>query len=44
VRQAFCNDGERIAGFIFLGTPRIPLEERPRPNIEDLARHWIPPA
>jgi nitroreductase len=43
VRQAFCNDGERIAGFIFLGTPGNPLEERPRPSLSDLVRDWQPP-
>jgi nitroreductase len=43
VRQAFCAEGERIAGFIFLGTPGNPLEERPRPQLADLVRHWQPP-
>ena len=42
VRQAFCKDGERIAGFIFLGTPSNPLEERPRPDIINLIREWQP--
>jgi len=40
VRQAFCGEGERIAGFIFLGTPGNPLEERPRPELSDLVRSW----
>jgi nitroreductase len=43
VRAAFCDDGERIAGFIFLGTPANPLEERPRPLLNDLVRRWQPP-
>jgi nitroreductase len=43
VRSAFCADGERIAGFIFLGTPANPLEERPRPLLDDLVRQWQPP-
>jgi nitroreductase len=43
VRRAFCNEGERIAGFIFLGTPGNPLEERPRPALADLVRDWQPP-
>jgi len=43
VRQAFCGEGERIAGFIFLGTPGNPLEERPRPALADLVRGWQPP-
>jgi nitroreductase len=42
VRQAFCEDGERIAGFIFLGTPANPLEERPRPDLNLLVRNWHP--
>ena len=42
VNHAFCEEGERIAGFIFLGTPQSPLEERPRPNLTDLVRNWLP--
>lgn len=37
VRDAFGAAPERIAGFIFIGTPGRPLEERPRP---DPARLW----
>ena len=40
VTRAFCNEGERIAGFIFLGTPGNPLEERPRPSLSDHVREW----
>src|SRR3954449_4182285 len=29
------RDGERIAGFLFLGTPGAPLEERLRPSLDD---------
>jgi nitroreductase len=43
VRLAFCDEGERIAGFIFLGTPASPLEERPRPDLSTLVRNWSPP-
>lgn len=43
VTNAFCNEGERIAGFIFLGTPANPLEERPRPDLADHASNWLPP-
>jgi nitroreductase len=43
VTRAFCRDGERIAGFIFLGTPGSPLEERPRPTLADHASDWQPP-
>jgi nitroreductase len=42
VTRAFCKDGERIAGFIFLGTPANPLEERPRPALADHASPWQP--
>ncbi len=43
VCKAFCEPGERIAGFLFLGTPANPLEERPRPALTDLVRDWHPP-
>jgi len=43
VRSAFCGPGERIAGFVFLGTPANPLEERPRPLLSEIARDWQPP-
>ena len=43
VTRAFCNEGERIAGFIFLGTPANPLEERPRPLLADHVSNWRPP-
>jgi len=42
VTRAFCNDGERIAGFIFLGTPAYPLEERPRPALAEHVSEWVP--
>ena len=43
VTRAFCNDGERIAGFIFLGTAANPLEERPRPALAEHFSEWRPP-
>jgi nitroreductase len=43
VTKAFCSEGERIAGFIFLGTPANPLEERPRPVLTDHVSEWRPP-
>ncbi len=43
VRAAFCAPGERIAGFLFLGSPGVELEERPRPSLESVARTWDPP-
>ena len=42
VRAAFCGPGERIAGFLFLGSPGTPLEERPRPALDALVRKWEP--
>ena len=32
--------GERVAGFVFIGTPTRPLEERPRPDPGDVVRVW----
>lgn len=32
--------GERIAGYIFIGTPAKPLEERPRPDYDAVVRAW----
>ncbi|MEQ1725841.1 MAG: nitroreductase [Sphingopyxis sp.] len=31
---------DRIIGFIFIGTALKPLEDRPRPNRDDIAREW----
>ncbi|HXG81395.1 MAG TPA: nitroreductase [Sphingomicrobium sp.] len=42
VTRAFCRGGERIAGFIFLGTPASPLEERPRPVLAEHVSEWNP--
>ena len=40
VRDAFGKDGERIAGFIFLGTPGMALEERLRPEKDEVVSEW----
>ena len=32
--------GERIAGFVFIGTTARPLEERPRPDFDTVVRAW----
>ena len=40
VRDAFGQAGERIAGFLFLGTPGRELEERPRPAREAVIATW----
>ena len=34
--------GERIAGFIYVGHPAEPLEDRPRPAFEIIAQVWAP--
>ena len=40
VLAAFGAPPERIAGFVFLGTPSRPLDERPRPALAEVARIW----
>ncbi|MGN6374071.1 MAG: nitroreductase family protein [Sphingomonas sp.] len=40
VRDAFGAAPERIAGFLFLGTPGSAMSERPRPDLADVVRHW----
>jgi nitroreductase len=42
VRQAFCEPGERLAGFIFIGHASRELEERERPSIGEVWRTWRP--
>lgn len=44
VRAAFCEPGERVAGFMFLGTPGVELQDRPRPPLQAVVRDWNPPA
>jgi nitroreductase len=43
VRAAFCESGERIAGFIFIGHPGAELLERPRPDPNAVHRRWSRP-
>ena len=43
VNAAFADPGERIAGFIFIGSPGRELEERPRPDPAEIIRNWVPP-
>jgi nitroreductase len=43
VNAAFCERGERIAGFIFIGHPGRELEERERPELSTVWRPWQPP-
>lgn len=40
VRDAFGAQGERISGFMFLGSPTRPLEERPRPEPARVISEW----
>ena len=40
VRDAFGAAHERIAGFVFIGTPGRALEERPRPDLARIVSHW----
>ncbi len=42
VLRAFGGGEERIAGFIFLGTPGCATEERPRPGLTEVASDWTP--
>lgn len=36
------REQERIAGFLFLGTPAVPLEERARPAFDYVVHEWAP--
>lgn len=40
VRAAVCQGHEQVAGLFFMGTPRLELEERPRPAPEAIVRAW----
>jgi nitroreductase len=40
VRAALCQGDEQVAGLFFMGTPRLELEERPRPAPENIVRAW----
>jgi nitroreductase len=40
VRNAFGTEDERIAGFVFIGTPSRELDERPRPELDDILSVW----
>ncbi|PVX29963.1 nitroreductase family protein [Sphingomonas pokkalii] len=42
VRDLFGQAGQRIAGFVFLGTPSRPLEERPRGELSQILHRWNP--
>lgn len=40
IAEALGVPGGTIAGYFFLGTPTKPLEERPRPALEDIVTSW----
>ena len=40
VRDAFGAAPERIAGFVFIGTPSRALDERPRPELDRVVSEW----
>ena len=40
VAAAFGEPGQRIAGFLFIGTPGRPQEERPRPDYDKIVSVW----
>ncbi|MBX3593205.1 nitroreductase [Sphingomonas sp.] len=40
VRAGFAGPERRIAGFVFIGTPSRPLEERPRPDPDAVIADW----
>lgn len=40
VLAAVGEPGERVAGFVFIGTAAKPLEERPRPQYDAIVREW----
>lgn len=40
VLAAFGAAHERIVGFVFVGTPSRPAEERPRPDLERVVSRW----
>ncbi|UZK65712.1 nitroreductase family protein [Sphingomonas sp. M1-B02] len=42
VRDLFGAAPQRIAGFVFIGTPGRDLEERPRGQLSEIARIWDP--
>jgi nitroreductase len=35
-------DGEKVAGFVFIGTPDVTPTDRPRPDLEQIVTRWRP--
>lgn len=42
VREAFCEPGQRIAGFIFIGHSARELDDRDRSPAEPIVKRWQP--
>lgn len=42
VRDLFGDVSQRIAGFVFIGTPGRELEERPRGQLSEIVHQWNP--
>jgi nitroreductase len=42
VRDLFGEAPQKIAGFVFIGTPGFALEERPRPALSEIVHRWNP--
>jgi len=41
VRRALrLGEGERVAGFVYIGTPKEPPDERERPALDDIVTAW----
>ena len=41
VRQALgLDEAERVAGFVYIGTPKEKPDERPRPELDDIVTAW----
>jgi len=40
VRDAFGGPQDKIAGFVFIGTPSQELDERPRPALDEILSVW----
>jgi nitroreductase len=34
------GEGEKVAGYIYIGTANATLEERPRPELDDIVSYW----
>lgn len=38
------NQGERVAGFVYIGTAQEPPEERDRPDLDEITTAWTAPS